>query len=86
MNPSLEILHTTADVDLEIDPADEATARAYIEAILQHAQAESALSPEHVAAERRRLWGRFATRYVEVSTPPLARRGEDALRSALLNI
>jgi len=86
MNPSLETFQTTAEVQVEIEPAHEATARAYIEAIVRRAQAEAALSPELVAAERRRLWGRFATRYVEVTTPPLARHGQDALRSALLNI
>jgi hypothetical protein len=86
MNPTVETFASTAGPDLQIDPDHEATARAYIEAILRHAQAEAAFTPEFEAAERRRLWGRFATRYVEVTTPPLARHGVEALRSALLNV
>jgi len=86
MNPTVESFESPTGLDLEIEPEHEATARAYIEAILRRGQGASAFSPEFEAAERRRLWGRFATRYVEVTTPPLAKRGADALRSALLNI
>ena len=86
MNPTVETYESGFDFDLEIDPDHEAAARAYIEAILHRELADGAFTPELEAAERRRLWGRFATRYVEVTTPPLAKRGNDALRSALLNI
>jgi hypothetical protein len=86
MNPTVEIFESETEFDLGIDPDHEAAARAYIEAILRRGQADGAFTPEFEAAERRRLWGRFATRYVEVTTPPLAKRGDDALRSALLNI
>jgi hypothetical protein len=86
MNPTVETFESGTDFDLEIDPAHEAAARAYIEAILRRGRADEGFTQEFEAAERRRLWGRFATRYVEVTTPPLAKRGDDALRSALLNI
>jgi hypothetical protein len=86
MNPTVETSESPIDFDLEIEPEHEATARAYIEAILRRGQAAGLVTAEVEAAERRRLWGRFATRYVEVTTPPLAKRGADALRSALLNI
>lgn len=85
-NPLAETSEVLDGTEIEIDPDHEAAARAYIEAILRQAQVETKLSPELEAAERRRLWGRFATRYAEVTTPPLPKRGNDALRSALLNI
>lgn len=86
MNPLVESLETQDATELAIDPDHEAAARAYIEAILRRSQAVTTFSAEAAAAEQRRLWGRFATRYVEVTTPPLAKRGDDALRSALLAI
>ena len=86
MTAPAEILDLPTGPELDIDPAHEEMARGYIEAILVHGQVALKFGQEFEAAERRRLWGRFATRYLEVSTPPLAKTGTDALRVALLKI
>jgi hypothetical protein len=86
MTSPVETTELPAGPALDIDPADEASARAYIEAILRHGDVSAKFGPEFEAAERRRLWGVFATRYLEVSSPPLAKHGADALRVALLKV
>ena len=86
MTSPAETIELLSGPALDIDPAHEASARAYIEAILRRGDICAKFGAEFEAAERHRLWGRFAASYIEVSTPPLAKHGADALRVGLLKI
>ena len=68
---------------IEIAPADEGAARAYIEAIVSHDPMAVSFGERWTEPERARLWARFVRAYADVSRGEYQKRGMDARRVAL---